>query len=144
MNYRVPRKLCLKESHILSPNISYRANGIPPPSDQYADLLRSWAQEKGIDLSSGRKRKSEDLSDAFKTGEDKPLYTKSVQMQTQKSGDFDLVYAKSLFVEVTCGEKDIPSFCWKAVNFLTGYMHLKVGGFYLNQRPNPKVKESNK
>jgi PAS domain-containing protein len=130
----------------------------PPvgPSDQYEQLLSAWALEKGIDLNA-RKRKSEDLSDSFlqfsmKNDPDKGVsYAKTLPLNSnaygnqmappvpvQKSGEFDIAYAKSQLIDLVCGEKDLQSFCPKVTAFICNYMKVRVGGFYMNQRPNPK------
>jgi len=136
------------------PRGGYNAAPKPPtgPSDQYEQLLSAWALEKGIDLNA-RKRKSEDLSDSFlqfsmKNEPDKAIaYAKTLpsygnQMAApapvQKSGEFDIAYAKSQLIDLVCGEKDLQSFCPKVTSFICNYMKVRVGGFYMNQRPNPK------
>jgi PAS domain S-box-containing protein len=141
----------------MTPNYYEEPRGYKPPigpSDQYEQLLSAWALEKGIDLNA-RKRKSEDLSDSFlsfsmKNDPDKGVaYAKTLpsnvyanQMAppapTPKPGEFDIAYAKSQLIDLVCGEKDLQSFCPKVTAFICNYMKVRVGGFYMNQRPNPK------
>jgi len=119
---------------------AYRANGIPPPSDQYDELLRAWAKDKGVDLNSARKRKSEDFvgMGANPMHEQQENYTRT---QVPKNGELDHAAAKIQFTDLVCGEKDVASFCNKVTSFLCGFMRVRVGGFYMNQRPTRKGRE---
>jgi PAS domain-containing protein len=138
------------------PNYYEEPRGYKPPigpSDQYEQLLSAWALEKGIDLNA-RKRKSEDLSDSFLSfsmrnePERGVSYAKSLpsnaygnqapQMVPKPGEQFDIAYAKSQLIDLVCGEKDLQAFCPKVTSFLCNYMKVRVGGFYMNQRPNPK------
>jgi len=127
---------------------------VPPATEQYEELLRAWANEKGVNVHemrnslNERKRKSEDMSDSFTQSymrsEHDPKNAFSAktipvpQQLVSKSGEFDTAYAKSQVMDIICGEKEVQSFCVKVTNFVCSYLKVRVGGFYLNQRTTPK------
>jgi len=133
----------------------YKSSPVPPATEQYEELLRAWANEKGVNVHemrnsmNERKRKSEDLSDSYtqsyamRNEQDmkNAFSAKSIPVPQQlasKSGEFDTAYAKSQLMDIICGEKEVQSFCVKVTNFVCSYLKVRVGGFYLNQRTSPK------